>query len=763
VSRAADEALALGDFAGGGVTPLSYADGSCGVRGVDGATAFPSALTLAAAFDVQLAERYGRMLAREVRAAGHNAVLAPALDLGRDPRSGRLGENLGEDPLLAGELGGHVVRGVHAEHVVAVVKHYVANNLERLRTGSGPDDARSDAIDVRVSPRALHESYLEPFRRAVAHGAVALMGSYNRVDGEYVCQSAELLRLPRERWGFTGFTVPDFIFAVRDARAALEAGLDLPGLDELAGRTPELVAAASDELVAGIGEHVRAAIAAVELAPPTGERDAAGLGSAEALELAETIATSGAVLLRNAGVLPLAPGARIALVGADQLLHALVVGGAASVTLEASRIPELVDSLEKEGLTVAGRAAGVPNVPLPPLAASDTVRLTAVVHDASGTREFTPERAELAAPGSGAWSAQLTAVLPAGGPLVASLEFGGEVEVLLDGAPLAAGFREASPMVTGPHYVLQTVVPASSDERVLEVRYRTGPAIEIPFMGIAPHVSLGARELEPVLASARAATSGADAVVVLAGRVTGEAMDADELALPGGQDELIEALVDTGVPVIVVTHGAGPVLTPWRERVAALLHLGHPGERIGPALAAMLSGRREPGGRLVLSWPAAAEAVPVPSEAAVPDADARVHYVDGVDIGYRAYERQGVEPAFSFGHGLGYARIAWEGSRAVDGAVEVTLAADASRGGKAVVQLYARQAEGETLALAGFASVHLAAGERRTVRVEVDPDAVGVYDPARGERVRGSDEVPVWLGFSRSELRDAVTVRVARP
>src|SRR5690606_31218209 len=162
---------------------------------------------------------------------------------------------------------------------------------------------------------------------------------------EYVCQSPELLRLPRERWGFTGLTVPDFIFAVRDARAALEAGLDLPGLDELAGRTPEMVSAASDELIAGLGEHVRGAIAAVDLALPTRERDADALGSAEALELAEAIATSGAVLLRNDGVLPLAPGARIALVGAEDLLHALVVGGAASVSLDPDRIPALVESL----------------------------------------------------------------------------------------------------------------------------------------------------------------------------------------------------------------------------------------------------------------------------------------------------------------------------------------------------------------------------------------------------------------------------------
>jgi beta-glucosidase len=234
LSRGHKLAIALHDFVAitaEDFVPFDYCDGPNGVRGHLGATAFSSTLALAASFDRALARRYGATLGREVLAAGKNAILAPALDIARVPRGGRAGENLGEDPLLAGEIGGAVGVGIQAEGVLAVAKHYVANNFEWLRTGEGSLPRRSDAIDIRVSSRTLHEIYLEPFRRAlVRHGVAGLLGSYNRLNGRYVCQDPDLLDIPRTRWGWAGFTVPDFLFAVRDARAALDAGLDLPAL-----------------------------------------------------------------------------------------------------------------------------------------------------------------------------------------------------------------------------------------------------------------------------------------------------------------------------------------------------------------------------------------------------------------------------------------------------------------------------------------------------------------------------------------------------
>ena len=135
-------------------------------------------------------------------AAGRNVIFSPGLDIVRVPWGGRTGQQLSEDPFLAGEIGGVIGAAVQSQGVLAMATHYVANNFEWLRTGENSLPRRTPAIDVLVSPRTLHEIYLEPFRRALAgHGVASFMGSYNRMNGEYVCQSRELLDLPRQGLG----------------------------------------------------------------------------------------------------------------------------------------------------------------------------------------------------------------------------------------------------------------------------------------------------------------------------------------------------------------------------------------------------------------------------------------------------------------------------------------------------------------------------------------------------------------------------------
>jgi beta-glucosidase len=182
------------------------------------------------------------------------------MDIARVPHGGRGGENLGEDPLLVGEIGGAIGAGIQAQGVLAVAKHYVASNFEWLRTGEGSFPRRSPAIDIRVLQRTLHEIYLEPFRRAlVRYGVAGLLGSYNRLNGRYTCQDPDLLDIPRTQWGWAGFIVLDFLFAVRDPRAALEAGLDLPALGSDSELTREDLLA-NEERLDAIALHVLTAV-----------------------------------------------------------------------------------------------------------------------------------------------------------------------------------------------------------------------------------------------------------------------------------------------------------------------------------------------------------------------------------------------------------------------------------------------------------------------------------------------------------------------
>ncbi|WP_062316547.1 glycoside hydrolase family 3 protein [Demequina maris] len=767
MGRHEDARIALNDLAGGGAVPVHVGDGPCGVTAHPGATAVPSSLNLASTFDVALADEYGALLGTESRAAGRNVLLAPGLDIARTPWAGRLGEALGEDPLLAGTLGGHVARAVQSCGVVSVLKHYPAYQFERNRTGEGPKPLRTPARDVVVDARTLHELYLEPFRRVTQqYGAQGMLCCYNRVNGEYPSQSRELQEIPRRRWGFTGFTLPDMVFAVRDARAALEAGLDLPRLaieapeelDPYSPRTDAMVDAAPDATLAAIGAHVRGALAAVRTAAPDAGLDPSAIGAPAHLDLAERLAIESAVLLRNDGALPLAAGSRVALIGAEELEHRIVMGGAAAVMLTPARLASIADRLADAGLTVAAESEGLPAVPAPPLRAAAGETFGCVLRDAAGTRELRLTEAVLpveAADASAPWEATLTASLPPSPHhRTVAVEFAGEVELLLDGDVIGRGFRDASPLLGGPPYVLGGVAPPAYRPRTLTVRYRTGPAFVSPGVGLVPHLSLGVVPWEPAIDAAVGAAAQADVAVVLAGRPTGGGMDAEELGLPAGQAELIEAVAATGVPVVVVTHGSGPIDLPWRDRVAAVLHVGFAGERLPEALARVLAGEAEPGGRLPLTWP---DGPPVVPREAFDEKD-RFVYAEGVDIGYRGHERASVEPAYWFGHGLGYADIALVGATSSGEGVEATLACGLGRGGKAVVQLYARPADGETLKLVGFAVARLAAGGRRTLRVEVDAAALATWSGQSLAPASGTYDVHV--GLSRGDLphRAAVTL-----
>ena len=187
-------------------------------RHTDRATAFPVSAALASSWNPSLVQRVAGAIAREARAKGRNWLLAPALDIVRDPRAGRAFEGFGEDPHLSGRLAVAYVRGVQEEGVVATPKHFVCHNQESFRRG----------IDVRVGERALREIYLPPFEDAVVEGeAWSIMAASHSVNGLHCTEHPELLgRILKGEWGFRGFVVSDWNATVSTA-SSLRAGLDM--------------------------------------------------------------------------------------------------------------------------------------------------------------------------------------------------------------------------------------------------------------------------------------------------------------------------------------------------------------------------------------------------------------------------------------------------------------------------------------------------------------------------------------------------------
>ena len=204
-----------------GIPPLYISDAAYGVResGANGryATALPSDLGMASSWDPELAYYYGALIGREVRAQGFNYSLGGGMNLTREPRNGRTFEYLGEDPILAGTLGGNLLKGVQAQHVLGNVKHYAVNDQETGR----------DFVNAIISKRAMQESDLMTFHIALRiSDAGAVMCSYNRVNGDHACENSYLLRevLKRE-WGFKGFVVSDW-GGTHSTEKASAAGLD---------------------------------------------------------------------------------------------------------------------------------------------------------------------------------------------------------------------------------------------------------------------------------------------------------------------------------------------------------------------------------------------------------------------------------------------------------------------------------------------------------------------------------------------------------
>ncbi|MFD9409169.1 beta-glucosidase [Streptomyces sp. NPDC059989] len=757
-----------------GLKSLVMSDGPIGVRGVrwtadDPSVALPSPTALAAAWDPALARRAGRLLAQEARRKGVHVLLAPTVNLHRSPLGGRHFECYSEDPYLTGEVGSGYVNGVQDGGVGTTVKHFVGNDAETERF----------TVDSVIAPRPLRELYLAPFEAIVANAHPwGIMTAYNQVNGTTMSEHRYLVKeVLRGEWGFDGCNVSDWM-AARSTAGDIQGGLDvaMPGPQTVYGpalaeavRAGEVSESAVDEAVRNV-LRLAARVGILEGAPAAVEEVPAPI---DGQALARELAARGFVLVRNeavpggSAILPLdAAAGTVALIGAAARDARVLGGGSATVFPEriVSPLDGLTAALPDGALTFAVGAD--PSDELAP--ADKGFELRAVCRDASG-----------AVVGEGSLpTGQVQWIgddLPAG----ATYETMASIEVTGTFVPRESGehafgtrglgaFALAVGGETRWHGVQEMGNEADPFEAFFgapseraRITLTEGEPVEVSLTYQVPDVSalplkaimfsllhLGPRrEADELIAEAVEAARAADTAVVVVAtteRVESEGFDRTDLTLPGRQDDLVRAVAAANPNTVVVVNAGSPVELPWREEVAAVLLTWFPGQEGGAALADVLLGDAEPGGRLPTTWPARFADAPVTE---VVPTEGRLEYREGLFIGYRAYEAQGIAPAFPFGHGLGYTDWTYDSLEVTGTTARVRVTNTGTRPGREVVQVYlapvADSAERPASWLAGFAGVEAGPGESVEAEIALPARAFEIWDEeARGwQRIGGSYEV----------------------
>lgn len=342
------------DAPGAGIPSLFLSDGPHGLRKQESAqdcmgiaesrpaTCFPTASALACSFDPELAERVGAAIGEEARRQGVDVVLGPGVNIKRHPLCGRNFEYFSEDPVVSGELGAAMVRGIQSRGVGACLKHFAANSQEHARMVS----------DSVVDERTLRELYLAPFEHVVRHARPwSVMTAYNKLNGVYCSEHEWLLReILRGEWGFDGAVVSDW-GAMSSSVASVRAGLDLcmpgPRRDHAralveAVRSGELEEGCVNEAASHI-ERLARRVKACQAEGSIGGAPALSLTDEEFYrahaDLAREAAAQSAVLLKNDGVLPLNPDAKVAVIGAFARMPRYQGSGSSRIN------PKIIDNI----------------------------------------------------------------------------------------------------------------------------------------------------------------------------------------------------------------------------------------------------------------------------------------------------------------------------------------------------------------------------------------------------------------------------------
>lgn len=793
-----------------GIPAIKVTDGPNGARGggsfAGGLTSacFPVSIALAATWNTELVERVGQALGEEARTKGAHILLAPTVNIHRSPLAGRNFECYSEDPYLSARMAVAFVRGVQSQNVGTAIKHYVCNDSEFERT----------TISSEVGERALREIYLPPFKAAVREAHTwSVMASYNKVNGTFASENPYTLTdILRKEWGFDGLVMSDW-FGTKSTAASVNAGLDLEMPGPAVWRGEKLLRAfrAGEVDEATIDESVRRLLGVIIKSgafEDAADRPERAVDKPEHRALARQAAAEGMVLLKNDGnLLPLSTDKikSLAIVGPNAKTARIMGGGSSRVNPhyavtpfdgilnkvgDAVKIGFEVGCTNHKLLPLIHPAWLTPAAPLAPQSwgerggqaghgltveffnnpdlAGEPVKMTVVeASEQTWFGEFDPEV------DAAAFSARLTGQLtaPQAGRYTFGLSGAGLSRLYVDGQEVIDNWTEQRSAE-----LTFEIVMAAGQTCDLEVEYSKQSAV--PFASLRLGCLLPIPEDAIDRAAALAAASDVALVFVgLSDEWESEGFDRPDMELVGEQAALIEKVAAANANTVVVLNTGSPITMNWLDKVAAVVQAWYPGQECGHAIADVLFGDVNPSGRLPQTFPRRLE--DNPAYVNYPGENGRVHYGEGIFVGYRYYDKKKVVPLFPFGHGLSYTTFAYRNLRlsasevalspVERGRVGVGVDADeglqvsvdvqntGGRAGQEVVQLYVRDLESSLMRpekeLKAFAKVSLQPGETKTVTLALNRESLACYDDSERQWVAEAGEFEVLVGSSSRDIR----------
>lgn len=671
-----------------GIPAIVLADGPAGLRinplregdaNTYYCTHFPIGTLLASTWNTELVEQVGQAIGNEVLEYGTDVLLAPALNIHRNPLCGRNFEYYSEDPVVSGKTAAAYVRGVQSNGVGTSIKHYALNNQETNRMKN----------DVRVSPRAVREIYLKGFEIAVKESQPwTVMSSYNFVNGVYTSESKDLqTTMLRDEWGFKGMVMTDW-FGGADAAAQMWAGNDMlqPGRP---GQFEDIVEGVRSGRLseADLDRNVRRVLELIVKSPRFKGYEFSNKPDLKAhAAVTRQSAVEGMVLLENNGVLPLASEiSRVALFGTTS--YDFIAGGTGSGNVNRAYTVSLLEGLRNAGYAI----------------------------DAELEKTYT--------------------------------------------------------------------------KYIKEETERLNPKSDDPMAMFMPKIRAG--EFVPSARLLDKMVRANDVAIITLGRNSGEFFDRKvaDFTLTEQESGMIEAVCaafhKAGKKVVVILNVGGVIETAsWKNLPDAVLLAWQAGQEGGNSVADVLKGVANPSGKLTMTFPvryedhASSRNFPIDMAFGMfgKDKDAEpqrnvdyTEYEEGIYVGYRWFDKQGLEVSYPFGYGLSYTRFEWSEASVKSSRGETAVSVKVTNAGKIpgkdVVELYVAAPQGEldkpVKELKAYAKTReLQPGESQLVTLKVKNSELASYDESASAWVTDAGHYDFMLGSSSRDIRATLCAEI---